>query len=285
MRHRAGTTVIIGGAGKTGRRVAARLQARGASTRLASRATAPRFDWHDPTTWDEALRGAHALYITYPPDLAVPTAPEHIAALSRQAVAHGVQKIVLLSGRGEPQCYPSERAVRESGAAFTIIRCAWFAQNFSEGALHPSVLEGVVAFPAGSVAEPFVDLEDVAEVVVTALLDPKHEGQIYELSGPSLLTFDEAVTAIGRALGRDIRYLPISPDQYAHILSQFIPEQEAQFMKELFGFILDGHNAYLSDGVQRVLGRQPKDFAAFVREAAAMGAWNFHQPSTSTQKS
>jgi len=267
------TTLILGGTGKTGRRVAERLQARGLPVRLASRSAAPRFDWDDQSTWAPVLEGVESMYVAYPPDLAAPTSGPHLRAMVAQAVASGVRKIVLLSGRGEPQCYPAERAVRESGAAFTVIRCAWFAQNFSEGQMLPAVLEGELAFPAGSIAEPFVDLDDTADVAVAALTDGAHEGKIYELSGPRLVTFGEAVAEISKALGREVRYVPVSIDEYAAVLSQFVPGEQVAFLKDLFEFILDGHNAYLSDGVQQALGRKPKDFRDFVRDAAAAGAW------------
>jgi uncharacterized protein YbjT (DUF2867 family) len=213
------------------------------------------------------------MYIAYPPDLAAPTSGPHLRAMAEQAVTSGVRRIVLLSGRGEPQCYPAERAIRESGAAFTVIRCAWFAQNFSEGQMLPSVLEGQVAFPAGNIAEPFVDIDDTADVAVAALTSRAHDGRIYELSGPRNITFGEAVGEIARVIGRDVRYLPISFDEYASTLAQFVPAEQVAFLKELFEFILDGHNAYLSDGVQQALGRKPKDFRDFVRDAAAAGAW------------
>ena len=267
------TTLILGGTGKTGRRVAERLRARQHSVRIGSRSGAQRFDWHDQNTWAPVLEGAGAMYIAYPPDLAVPTSGPHLRAMAEQAVASGVRKIVLLSGRGEPRCHPAERAVLESGAAFTLLRCAWFAQNFSEGQLLSSVLEGELAFPAGDVAEPFVDIDDTADVAVAALTSDAHDGKLYELSGRRLLTFHDAVTEIGRAIGRDIRYVPISSDDYAKVLSQFVPDDQVAFLKELFESVLDGHNAYLSDGVQQALGREPKDFRDFVRDAVASGVW------------
>lgn len=267
------TTLILGGTGKTGRRVAERLRARGVPVRIGSRTGAQPFDWHDQNTWARVLEGAEAMYIAYPPDIAVPTAGPHLRAMAEQALASGVRKMVLLSGRGEPQCYPAEHAVRESGAAFTVVRCAFFAQNFSEGLLLGPVLEGELAFPAGNIAEPFVDIDDMADVAVAALTEKTHEGKIYELSGPSLLTFREAVTQIGQALGRDIRYLPITLEAYADTLSQFLPADQVVFIKDLFEFVLDGHNAYLSDGLGQALGRKPRSFDDFVRDAVRAGAW------------
>jgi uncharacterized protein YbjT (DUF2867 family) len=268
-----GTTLVLGGTGKTGRRIVHRLAARGRPVRIASRTGGQRFDWDDQNTWAPVLEGTDSMYIAYPPDIAAPSSHAHVRAMAEQAVASGVRKIVLLSGRGEPQCYPAERAVRESGAAFTIVRCAWFAQNFSEGHLLPGVLEGQFAFPAGNIAEPFVDIDDTADVAVAALTSNVHDGKIYELSGSRLITFGEAVGEIARAIGRSVDYIPISCDEYARVLSQFVPAEQVTFLKELFEFILDGHNAYLSDGVQQALGREPKDFCDFVRDAARAGAW------------
>jgi uncharacterized protein YbjT (DUF2867 family) len=273
MHTKHGTTLILGGTGKTGRRVAERLRAQGREVRAASRSGSLRFDWNDQSSWAPLLEGVETLYVAYPPDLTAPSSGPHVRAMAAQAVACGVRNIVLLSGRGEPQCYPAERAVRESGAAFTIVRCAFFAQNFSEGLLLPPVLEGTLAFPAADVAEPFIDLDDAADVVVAALTSDAHAGKIYELSGPRLISFGEAVAEIGRASGRDVRYVPISSDAYAAALAEFVPPEDLGFLKALFEFILDGHNAYLSDGVQQALGRQPKDFREFARDAAAAGAW------------
>ena len=156
-------TLIVGGTGKTGRRVAERLKGRGAAVRIGSRSADPPFDWEDPKTWEPALRGASAAYITYYPDLAVPGAAEKVGALAELAVKIGVRRQVLLSGRGEEGAVLGEQAVKSSGADWTILRCGWFNQNFSEGAFLEQVLSGEVALPAGSVKEPFVDADDIAD--------------------------------------------------------------------------------------------------------------------------
>lgn len=267
------TTLIVGGTGKTGRRVAERLSARGMAVRIASRAGAPPFDWEEPGTWHAALHDVGAVYLAYYPDLAAPEAADRIRRFSTLAVERGVRRIVLLSGRGEEHVLPSERAVAESGAAFTILRAAWFCQNFSEGQMLPDVLGGEVAFPAGGVSEPFIDADDIADVAAAALTDERHAGLTYELSGPRLLTFADAAEEIAQASGRPVRYLPISFEQYAVALAQHVPAAYVTFMIDLFRHVLDGHNAHLSDGVERALGRKPRDFGDFARRAAAAGAW------------
>lgn len=267
------STVIVGGTGKTGRRVQARLNALGLPVKSLSRTSAVSFDWEQEGTWAQALRGAQALYLTYYPDLAFPGASERVRKLSKLAVDLGVEHIVLLSGRGEHQVWPSERAVRESGASFTILRCAWFNQNFSEGQLLGAVLGGELALPASDVREPFIDADDIAEVAVAALTDARHAGQIYELSGPRLLSFGEALREIANATGRSIRYTPISSEAFAEALAPDLPAAQATFIAELFSSLLDGHNALLSDGVQRALGRKPRDFSQYVADAARSGVW------------
>jgi uncharacterized protein YbjT (DUF2867 family) len=268
------TTLVLGGTGKTGRRVAERLQARGVPVRIGSRSSVPPFDWEDRDTWAAALEGAASAYVSYYPDLAVPGAPEAIAALSELAVETGTRRLVLLSGRGEPEAQRAEQVLQESGADWTIVRCSWFSQNFSEGAFVEQVLAGEVALPAGPAPEPFVDVEDIADVAVAALTEDGHAGQLYELTGPRLLRFDEAVAEIAEATGRPVRYVPISNDEFMGGLARVgVPDDVRSLLAFLFTEVLDGRNAYLTDGVQRALGRDPRDFADYARRTAAAGVW------------
>jgi len=266
-----GSTLIVGGSGKTGCRVAERLRARGLPFRLASRSSKPAFDWNDESTWAAALGGMGAAYLTYAPDLAVPWAADHVRRFVQRAVAAGVENLVLLAGRGEPQVHPAEEAVRRSGVDFTILEAAFFAQNFSEGVLAP--MDGEIVFPAGDVAEPFVDTDDIADVAVAALTDGSHAGRTYDLTGPRLLTFEAAAAEIASASCRPMRYRPVSSEEYAALLAPHMPSREVSFLIELFAHLTDGHNAHLADGVQRALGRPPRDFADYARDAATAGAW------------
>jgi uncharacterized protein YbjT (DUF2867 family) len=267
--------VVLGGTGKTGRRILERLRARDVPVRVGSRSGEPPFDWQDPTTWASALEGASAVYVSYFPDLAVPGAPEAVGALAEQAQRSGVGKLVLLSGRGEEEAQRSEQVVAAAGIPWTVVRCSWFNQNFSEGYLLDPILGGEVALPAGDVPEPFVDAEDIADVAVTALTEDGHEGEIYELTGPRLLTFAEAIGEIGRAAGRELSYVQVSVDEYAAAAAELdVPEDVIWLVRYLFSEVLDGRNASLTDGVQRALGREPRDFAEFARASAATGVWN-----------
>jgi uncharacterized protein YbjT (DUF2867 family) len=268
------TTLVIGGTGKTGRRVVDRLGARGLPVRIGSRSAEPPFDWEDDSTWAAALEDVTAAYITYYPDLAFPGAAEKVRAFADLAARRGVRRLVLLSGRGEEGAMRSEQGVREAGVEWTILRSTWFSQNFSEHFLLKPVLSGVIALPAGDVAEPFVDLDDLADVAVAALTEDGHAGQVYELTGPRLLTFDDAAAEISQASGRDVKYIPVSTGDYAAMAAGHgVPSEEVEALTALFSEVLDGRNAHLADGVQRALGRQPRDFNDYARAAAASGVW------------
>jgi uncharacterized protein YbjT (DUF2867 family) len=269
------TTLVLGGTGKTGRRVAQRLTALGRPVRIGSRSGQPRFDWEDRTTWARALDRVDRVYVSYYPDLAVPGAVETVGAFTQLAAETGARRQVLLSGRGEPGAELAEQAVRDSGAELTILRSTWFSQNFSEDYLLEPVLAGEVALPAGDTPEPFVDADDIAEVAVAALTEDGHVGQLYELTGPRLLTFAQAVDVIAKATGRRIRYLPVEIDEYAAAATQQgVPAEVVELLAYLFSQVLDGRNARVADGVRLALGREPRDFTDYAEEAAARGVWN-----------
>jgi uncharacterized protein YbjT (DUF2867 family) len=268
-------TLVLGGTGKTGRRVAERLAARGIATRIGSRSGSPPFDWEDRSTWAPVLEGVGAAYISYAPDLAVPGARETVGSFAELAVQSGAGRLVLLAGRGEPETEEAEDAVRESGADLTVVRSTWFAQNFSEDFWRDGILSGELALPAGDVPEPFVDADDIADVAVAALTDDRHIGELYTLTGPRLLTFADAIEEIARATGREIRYARISIDEFAAAArAEDVPPELVELLTYLFSEVLDGRNARLEDGVQRALGREPRDFTDYARDAAANGAWS-----------
>ncbi len=267
--------LVTGGTGKTGRRVIRRLEAQGVPVRIGSRSADVPFDWNDSSTWAPVLRNVASVYIVYYPDLAVSGAADTIRAFVDLAVQSGVRRLVLLSGRGEEEAQRCERIVQQAGVAWTVLRATWFSQNFSEGFMRELVLAGVVALPAGDVREPFVDVEDIAEIAAAALTEPGHAGQCYELTGPRLLTFAEAVGEIAKATGRDVAYVPIAHEAFQSALKeQGAPAELIGLLGYLFREILDGRNSRLTDGVRRALGRAPRDFGEYARDAAAAGFWH-----------
>ncbi|EJM62369.1 putative nucleoside-diphosphate sugar epimerase [Pseudomonas sp. GM50] len=268
------TILILGATGKTGRRITQRLKTAGHPIRQGSRAANPAFDWDDRATWDAALDGIHAVYIAYQPDLAVPGAVETVQAFTDLAVKSGVSKLVLLSGRGEVEAEQAERVIQNSGVDWTILRASWFSQNFSEAHFLEPILQGELVLPVGNIAEPFVDVEDIAEIAVEALTKPGHSGQLYELTGPRALTFAEAVNEIARETQRDIQFIAVPPQAYRQALEQEqLPAQLIDLVLYLFTTVLDGRNTPIADGVQRALGRPARDFTDYVRRTAATGVW------------
>lgn len=261
---RAMTILVLGATGKTGRRVAAAL---GPLARPASRSSEVRFDWSDPDTWKSALDGANGVYLVPSKD------PAQVASFVSLAVDSGVSKIVLLSMRSVPDDYPFEVPVRTSGVDWTILRPVWFMQNFSEDMFLPMVEAGEAALPTGDGVHPFVDVHDIADVAVAALTSPGHAGQVYELTGPEALSFPDAFAHIGAASGREIKYVDIPAEDFTASLRETgLPEETAQLVTGLLTDIRDGREARLSDGVQRVLGREPRSFADYVRTTWAATA-------------
>ncbi|MGB2200755.1 MAG: NmrA family NAD(P)-binding protein [Pseudooceanicola atlanticus] len=265
--------LVIGATGKTGHRVASRLDALGVAVRRGSRSCATPFDWEAPETWAPALRGARAAYVTYFPDLAFPGAVEKLESLCETARDAGVDHLVLLSGRGEHHARLGEEVVRTSGIDFTIVRAAWFAQNFSEGYLRDPVLAGALPMPGGDVAEPIIDIDDIADVAVAALTEEGHKGELYEVTGPRLMTFADMASDLSRAIGQEVRHVPITFEDFHANIAQAGGDFVADVFTAIARETLDGRNARTTDGVRRALGREPGDFADFAQRAARTGAW------------
>ncbi|MFI6676889.1 NAD(P)H-binding protein [Kribbella sp. NPDC050470] len=260
------TILVLGATGKTGRRVVARLREQGAEVRAASRSSETRFDWADQSTWAAAVREIDAVYLIAPED------PKLIEPFVRQAVDAGVRRFVAHSGRGMDKAAgrfgagmaEAERAVQASGVAWTILRSNNFDQNFDEDLWHEPLLAGRLALPAGDVREPFVDVDDVAEVAATILTSPGHDARIYELSGPESLTFGEAVDVIAKVSGRSIEYVALTPAQYrAELLDIDWPEEAATELNAMFEIMHEGHLTTPTGDIQRLLGRPPATFAAY----------------------
>lgn len=268
--------LILGGNGKTGRRVVNKLVKRGVdSVRIGSRGATPAFHWDKPESWSEVLAGIDAAYITFQPDLAIPSAVELIDRFASLAKASGVRKMVLLSGRGEKEAQACEQIIIKTATNWTIVRASWFNQNFSEGFFLDPILDGHVALPRADALEPFTDAEDIADVVVETLLNDSHDGEVYELTGPRLMTFPQAITEIARAAGRDIEFQNLTLDEYVQSLRTFgLPEDELWLVNYLFAEVLDGRNSSVTSDIERVLGRRPTDFSEYAKVTAASGAWN-----------
>ncbi|MFD9909785.1 NAD(P)H-binding protein [Streptomyces sp. NPDC059063] len=268
--------LVLGATGKTGRRIVPRLRAAGHTVRAASRSGETRFDWSDRTTWAPALSGVTALY------LVTPAEPDPVTDFVAQAAAAGVRRFVVLSGRGAdvygesflPAMARAERAVKEAGVDWTVIRPNNFAQNFDEDLFHAPLIAGRLALPVGTAPEPFIDVDDIADVAVALLTQDGHTHRVYELSGPRALSYGDAVAEIAAASGREMRFDALTPEQYvAELTAEGVPTAVAQELSAIFTFASEGHLSPLTTGVHDVLGRAPKDFSEYVKSAMANGAW------------
>ena len=267
------TTLITGGTGKTGSRVAHRLNALGRPVRAVTRHSEPRFDWHDHSTWEGALSGCTSAYVTFQPDLALPGADAILGAFSRRAVALGCTRLVLLSGRGEDGARRAEAAFAAAGAQWTILRSAFFFQNFTEAFWAEEIAAGSLTMVESTVGEPFIDADDLADVAVAALLDPGHIGRIHELTGPRLITFRDITDEIATAYGRPVVYRELPVEDYiAALVSMGLPQEDATGLAYVFDQALDGRNAQIESGVNDVLGRDGRDFATFLGDTLAQPA-------------
>ncbi|MEM8500905.1 MAG: NAD(P)H-binding protein [Pseudomonadota bacterium] len=266
--------LVLGATGKTGRRIASSLENQGVPVRLGSRSASPSFDWNNSATWDDCLEGVTRIYINYAPDLAMPGATDAISELARRAKAAEVNRLVLLSGRGEEEAQACEAIIQSSGIDWTIVRASWFNQNFSEGAFVDMVQAGQITLPDVSTPEPFVDVDDIADVVVAALTEPDHAGELYEVTGPRMLSLTDIANELSKATGRKIKYTPVPHDAFVKgVAASGAPQEVTWMLDYLFSTVLDGRNAYLTDGVQRALGRAPKDFADYAEDVARSGLW------------
>lgn len=266
--------LVLGATGKTGARVMQRLQSQGHAVRAGSRQADIPFDWENDATWPAAVAGVETVYVTFQPDLAAPGALPVVKRFFAEAANAGVRKIVLLSGRGEPEAIEAEEALQATRLDWTIVRASWFHQNFSEAFFLDAIKDGTLILPEGLAPEPFVDVEDIADIAAQALVDPRHSRKLYEVTGPRALTFGDAVDEIGRVIGRDITLITVPLESYRQGLLEALPPELVDLIIYLFTTVLDGRNTPIAHGVERALGRQPGDFSAYVARTAATGVWN-----------
>jgi len=270
--------LILTSNGKTGRRVAERFREQGLPFKEGSRNSEIPFDWYNSSTWEKALQDVSSVYVVFYPDLAVPSATSIIKEFTLIAKSSGVEHLVLLSGRGEEEAQMCERIVMESGLDWTVVRASWFSQNFSESFFLESILQGQVVIPFGEVKEPFVDADDIADVVFAALTNDRHRGQLYEVTGPNLLSFRSVISYIAAASNRKIEFHQVSMDEYVEILTAAqVPQDYISLLTYLFSEVLDGRNTYLTDGVDQALGRSPRSFASYIKNTAETGVWDVEQ--------
>lgn len=217
-------------------------------------------------------------YVTFQPDLAVPSAAKTIQTFLDQAKEAGLEHIVLLSGRGEAGARRAEEHLEASGMDWNVVRASWFMQNFSESFMMQGIMAGELVLPAGEVPEPFVDADDIADVAVAALTQPVLRNRVFEVTGPQAMTFSDCVEAISLAAGFPVTYKQVPIDAFiAFVKEQGAPDEMLWLLRELFTEVLDGRNSQTVNGVEEALGRPATSFRDYVIKTAKTGVWNRNQ--------
>jgi uncharacterized protein YbjT (DUF2867 family) len=257
--------LVIGASGKTGSRVAKMLMDSNMPVKLASRSSDITFNWNDVSNWPKVLSNVKAMYVTYFPDLALPQAPKDIEVLCRIALQQGVKHITLLSGRGEEVARECEQIVQHSGLSWTIIRASWFAQNFSEGLFHQLLTSNTVELPVGDVKEPFIDIDDISEIAYESLIEPRHKNELYEVTGPELLSFADVIESVNEMFDKQVRFQQVSISDFCINMAKVgIEPPTIEMLQYLFCHVLDGRNEYVTNDVHRALGRNARSFNEFL---------------------
>lgn len=272
--------LITGVRAKTGAPLAdllsqrADVEVRGGSSdpaQVRSEAITPvRFDWDNSSTWQEAVDGVDALFLVRPDR---EDAPRLIAALL--ALTPHATHIVLLSELdggyfAEDDWAPrTEAVVRDSGRTWTILRPNWFMQVFVDARFmfDELVEHGRLAFPSGGQPVAWIDARDIAAVAAHALLDKRHHGQVYELTGPEALSLPHTAQLLADALARPIEHVELT-------LRQALADSEGFTRRNdegAFERIHLGHAKVVTDSVQRVTGRPPHTLAQFLTSVAEVG--------------
>jgi uncharacterized protein YbjT (DUF2867 family) len=275
-------TLVLGGTGKTGARVARRLTGLGLPVRTAARHGGDtRFDWDDPATHRSAVEGADRVYLLAPV-MRTRFAPQ-VSAFLDLAEAGGVRHVTYLSAYGI-EFAPTEVALRaveldlmgRSALTHTIVRPAWFMQDFSETFLMP--VDGAIVVPTGNGGEAFVDADDIAAVVAATLADPEgHAGAEYALTGPEVLTVSEAADIIGGVTGRAVRHVDIDRLRWLEgMIASGVPAEYGEMLEILTETIASGRGSQPNGDVEKVTGAPPGNFTDFARRTAA--AWTGDVP-------
>jgi uncharacterized protein YbjT (DUF2867 family) len=270
-------TLVLGSTGKTGSRVVADLINRGLKIRTAARSGADvTFDWNQRDSYAPALDGIGRVYLVAPVlrlDFA-----DDVSAFLDEAEAAEVQHVTFLSAYGMEHAseHVATRSVeldlrRRQRIGHTILRPAWFMQNFSETFLKP--IDGAIVVPTGNGAEAFIDAEDIAAVAATTLADPQaHSGEAYSLTGREALTVAEAAAIISDETGLTIKHVDLDRDAWiAGAIANGIPLEYGAVLRQLTETVASGHGSRPNGTVEKITGTPSHTFRNFAQATAS--AW------------
>ncbi|MEU2452007.1 NAD(P)H-binding protein [Streptomyces sp. NPDC012765] len=274
--------VVTGATGNIGRPLTQALTEAGRHVTAVSRHTAAVpdgarhvvADLAEPAGLRPVLAGAEALFLLLSGDLHATGAGS--VDIIGEAAAGGVRRVVLLSTLGvvtrpfgptRIAMRALEDTLRESGVEWAILRPGGFASNALWWA--DSVrARRVVAAPFGDVGVPVIDPADIAAVAAACLLNDRHTGGVYELTGPEVITPRQQMEAIAATLGSPVGFRELSRDEAKAAMTQSMPAELADDTLDILGSPSPAE-LRVSPDVQQVLGRAPRPFADWAARNAA----------------
>lgn len=283
-----GTILVTGATGNTAGQVIAQLRAKGAAIRALVRDAAKAKpladngvdlvvgDFDNPDALTRAATGVAAVYLVTP---AHPDAPAMVDRfLAAVAKTGGRPRIVRLSAiKGSPKGPTdntrthglADRAIQDSGLPYVILRPNFFMQNLFGSA--ESIMKSGMMFQGGGEGRlGIIDVRDIADAVTATLLDPAWDRGILELTGPASISFADIARELGAALGREVKYMPIAPEQVGDAIRQMgWGDWIAGVMTDYMRAYTAGWGDFTTTYVEKITGHKPRSFADFAREVFA----------------
>lgn len=237
-------------------------------------------DYNRPEMLRAAFQGCDKLFLLGPNALNQSELEQNAVEAAK---AVGVQHIVKQSVLGaDEEAFslalvhrPVEKAIESSGLTWTFLRPNSFMQNVVTYMGETIKAEAAFYSASGEAKISHVDVRDIAAVAVKALTEPTHAGKAYTLTGPEALTYDEIANELSKVLGRPISHISLPPsDLKQGMLAEGMPEEITDRMLDLERHYREDQASRITNDINQVTGREPRQFAEFVRETSATGVWD-----------
>lgn len=231
-------------------------------------------DLEKPWTLEAAFEGADTVWILTPPG---PRAPEQSSNALWAARNAGVKHVVRMSAIGAAHTAPtinsrlhalSDAELIASGIPYTIIKPHFFMQNLLMAA-ESVARQGVMYLPLADSRMALIDSRDISEFAAQVLARAGHEGKTYTLTGPDSVTIHEVASAIGEAIGKEVRYQPVALEVARQsMLETGMDGWTVNLLCDYFGAYSKNWGDLVTDDFQRVVGKAPRSITQFAIDFA-----------------
>jgi uncharacterized protein YbjT (DUF2867 family) len=272
--------LVTGASGNVGREVLRQIAQTGAKITAAyqdaSRANVPAgvekvtIDYKQPETVRSALQGVDHVFLVGPPTAELPALERKAIDVIKQSDVEHVVKLSAMGGR--ESTFPREHAesedyIRSSGVHYTFLRPNGFMQNLVNNNSQTINTQNAFYGSDGDGKVSQIDIRDIAAVAVKTLTEPGHMGKTYTLTGPEAVSNAQIAELLTKALGREIRYVNLPPEQLKPaMLGAGVPEWTTDAILDLQRLYREGKAATVTDDVERILGRKPTSYADFLED-------------------